>query len=54
MSIGGHSKASEAPIDLHAELKRLRRENAVLKQERDILERDVFSLNRGIPLRNDF
>ncbi len=29
---------SEAPVDLHAELKRLRRENAVLKQERDILE----------------
>jgi transposase len=24
------------PVDLHAELKRLRRENAVLKQERDI------------------
>jgi transposase len=31
-------KPSEAPVDLHAELKRLRRENAVLKQERDILE----------------
>lgn len=30
---------SEAPIDLHAELKRLRRENAVLKQERDILKK---------------
>lgn len=29
----------EAPLDLHAELKRLRRENAVLKQERDILEK---------------
>jgi transposase len=29
---------SEAPVDLHAELKRLRRENAVLKQERDILK----------------
>ena len=29
---------SETPIDLHAELKRLRRENAVLKQERDILK----------------
>jgi transposase len=28
---------SEAPVDVHAELKRLRRENAVLKQERDIL-----------------
>ena len=27
---------SEVPVDLHAELKRLRRENAVLKQERDI------------------
>jgi transposase len=30
---------SEAPIDLDAELKRLRRENAVLKQERDILKK---------------
>ena len=30
------SEPSEAPVDLHAELKRLRRENAVLKQERDI------------------
>ena len=29
---------SEAPVDVHAELKRLRRENAVLKQERDILK----------------
>ncbi len=26
---------SEAPVDLHAELKRLRRENSVLMQERD-------------------
>lgn len=30
------SEPNEAPVDLHAELKRLRRENAVLKQERDI------------------
>ena len=30
---------SEAPVDVHAELKRLRRENAVLKQERDIQEK---------------
>lgn len=30
---------SEVPVDLHAELKRLRRENAVLKQERDILKK---------------
>ena len=30
---------SEVPVDLHAELKRLRRENAVLKQERDIPEK---------------
>lgn len=30
------SAPSEVPVDLHAELKRLRRENAVLKQERDI------------------
>lgn len=29
---------SEAPFGLHVDLKRLRRENAVLKQERDILE----------------
>ncbi|WP_254701823.1 IS3 family transposase [Roseovarius sp. THAF27] len=29
----------EASVDLHAELKRLRRENAVLKQERDILKK---------------
>ena len=28
------TEPSEAPVDLHAELKRLRRENAVLKQER--------------------
>lgn len=33
------SEASEAPVDVHAELKRLRRENAVLKQERDILKK---------------
>jgi transposase len=33
------SERSEAPVDLHAELKRLRRENAVLKQERDILKK---------------
>ena len=32
------TEPSEAPVDLHAELKRLRRENAVLKQERDILK----------------
>jgi transposase len=30
---------AEASVDLHAELKRLRRENAVLKQERDILKK---------------
>lgn len=33
------SEPSEAPLDLHAEVKRLRRENSVLKQERDILEK---------------
>lgn len=33
------SEPSEAPVDLHADLKRLRRENAVLKQERDILKK---------------
>ncbi len=33
------SEPSEAPINVHAELKRLRRENAVLKQERDILKK---------------
>ena len=27
---------NEVPVDLHAELKRLRRKNAVLKQEHDI------------------
>ncbi len=32
------SEPSETPVDLHAELKRRRRENAVLKQERDILK----------------
>ena len=32
-------ESSEPPVDLHAELKRLRRENAVLKQERDILKK---------------
>jgi transposase len=30
---------SEAPVDLPAELKRLRRENAALKQERDIFKK---------------
>lgn len=33
------SEPSEATVDLHAELKRLRRENVVLKQERDILKK---------------
>lgn len=33
------SEPSEGPVDMHAELKRLRRENAVLKQERDILKK---------------
>ena len=33
------SEPVEASIDLHAELKRLRRENAVLKQGRDILKK---------------
>jgi transposase len=33
------SEPAEAPADLYAELKRLRRENAVLKQERDILKK---------------
>ncbi len=31
------SEPSEAPVDLHAELKRPRRENPILKQERDLL-----------------
>ena len=39
------SEPSEAPVDVHAELKRLRRENAVLKQERDIFKKGV-STNR--------
>ena len=33
------SEPNDAPVDVHAELKRLRRENAVLKQERDILKK---------------
>jgi len=33
------SEPEEASVNLHAELKRLRRENAVLKQERDILKK---------------
>jgi transposase len=33
------SEPSETSVDVHAELKRLRRENAVLKQERDILKK---------------
>ncbi len=33
------SEPVEASVDMHAELKRLRRENAVLKQERDILKK---------------
>ena len=32
------SEVSEAPVDLHGVLKPLRPENAVLKQERDILK----------------
>lgn len=32
-------ESSEVPFDLHAELKWLRRENADLKQERDILKK---------------
>ena len=32
------SEPGKAPVDVHAELKRLRQENAVLKQERDILK----------------
>lgn len=35
------AEPSEAPVDLHAELKRLRRENAVLQQEHDILKKTV-------------
>lgn len=34
---GACREPSEVPVDLHAELKWLQRENAVLKQERDIL-----------------
>ncbi len=37
--VRGVSEPSEAAVDLHAEMKRLRRENAVLKQERDILKK---------------
>ena len=38
----------ETTVDLHAELKRLRRENAVLKQERDILKKAAaFFANEG-------
>ncbi len=33
------SEPSEALLDVHAELKGLRRENAILKQERDILKK---------------
>lgn len=33
------SEPGETTVDLHAELKRLRRENVVLKQERDILKK---------------
>lgn len=44
------SEPSEAPLDLHAELKRLRRENAVLKQERDILGRVDKRDSRGARL----
>jgi transposase len=37
------SEPSEAPVDLHAELKRLLREDAVLKRERDITKRPRLS-----------
>lgn len=33
------SEPVEVPVDVHAELKRLRRENSVLRQERDILKK---------------
>lgn len=36
------SEPSEAPVDLQAELKRLRRENSVQQQERDILKKSRF------------
>lgn len=40
---------SEAPLDVHPELKRLRRENAVLKPERDILKKAAaFFASAGI------
>jgi transposase len=40
---------SEVPVDLHAELKRFRRENAVLKRERDIQKRPrLTSRNRDV------
>ena len=32
---GNVGEPAKAPVDLHDELKRLRRENATLKQERD-------------------
>ena len=41
------SEPSKAPVDLHAELKRLRRENPVLKQERDILKSRGLLRERG-------
>ena len=42
------SEPNEAPVDLHAELKRLRRENSVLKQERDELLPDPWTAFRLI------
>ncbi|MFT3687739.1 hypothetical protein [Paenirhodobacter sp.] len=41
--------AGAAPVDLHAELKHLRRDNAALQQERDILKKPRPS-SRGAKL----
>lgn len=44
------SEPGEAPVDLHAELKRLRRENAVLKHLSRIRKRSGGSFSRGMAI----
>jgi transposase len=48
LATGDHGTDGQAPPDMAAELKRLRRENDILKQERDILKRaTVFFAKEG-------
>ncbi|WP_264996491.1 IS3 family transposase, partial [Kozakia baliensis] len=55
LATGDHGADGQAPEDMTAELKRLRRENDILKQERDILKRaTVFFCQGGKSVRFKF